>query len=104
MIYDNNMSIKNVLRMVVYLVGSFDKEPMQERLIASVKHQVKNNCNGKAAIYNFDRQDLWDSFFMKDEAMQRIIENRRITSFEELELRTWEYVENNKGKVAGNLF
>lgn len=104
MIYDKNMSIKNVLRMAVYLIGSFDRAQMRERLISTVKHTVKNNYNGKAASYNFDKQDLWESFFMKDDAMRRIIENRRIASIDELEMRTWEYVEKNRGKIKDDLF
>jgi len=104
MLYDNNMSINNVLRMVVFLVGQFDKAHVQEQLISTVKHEVKMGRHGKPSVYNFDKQDLWENFFMKDETMQQRLFNHRIDSMEELEMKTWEYVESHKGSIAGNLF
>jgi hypothetical protein len=49
-------------------------------------------------------QDLWESFFTKDGDMKRIMENWRIASMDDLEMRTWEYMEKHKGRAKGSLF
>jgi hypothetical protein len=97
------MTLNNVLRMVHFLTGAADKA-MQQRLLSTVKHEITINSSGKTSSYNFNRQDLWESFFTKDGDMKRIMENRRIASIDDLEMRTWVYMEDHKGRAKGPLF
>ena len=87
------MTVRRVLDMVAYLLGC-DKAPRKYRI------QLQNSTIPSRTVFNYavsryqqdyDREEIWKSYFLALPELRRIIEYRCINSLAELEYRAAEY-------------
>jgi len=87
------MTAQRVLDMMAYLLGC-DKAPRKYRI------QLQNSTIPSRTVFNYavsryqqdyDREAIWERYFLALPELQQIIEYRRIDSLAELEYRAAEY-------------
>lgn len=104
-----NESVKMVFVAVAYLnsiTGIPNRKTLdrlRDLLIANVKYE-KRDFHGPSnpGGYIFDRDSLWNDFFLKLPRFRKVIEHRHIRSLDELEISALEYQEDvqPRGEVS----
>jgi hypothetical protein len=91
---DDRMTEKHVLNIVAYLLGLLEvPKQYKDFLKTGVSyHQVFNYFTSRYQK-DYDKDSLWDDFFMKLPELRRIIEHRHICNIDELIYHAYEYFE-----------
>lgn len=72
-------------------------ESLRDSLVKYVKYKRMDfHGHSSPGGYNFDRDSLWNDYFMKFPCYREVIEHRGIKSLDELEIRALEYQEAHR--------
>lgn len=107
-VYHINESVVMVCIAVGYLYNMVGKPSRQMResyrdmLVEMVKHEkIPYQGPKHPGGYVFDRDSLWNDFFLAVPAFKKILEYRRIGSLDELELKTFDWqAKYNREKIV----
>lgn len=90
---DNRMTERHVMNIVSYLLGLCKAPKQYKDYLKDVSfHEIFNYFTDRYEK-DYDKNSLWNDFFMKQPELKRVIEHRHIYDIEELIYHAYEYFE-----------
>lgn len=87
-----------VMNIVAYLTGTAEMPDAYRERLRSIPHRRVYNYVTAEYVVAYFAEPLWNSFFMGDEGLKRVLERRSIKTMEELVHRSAAYFEDYAGK------